>query len=1158
MGVRESLFESVFTSEFDINLFISFSKEFFNDIDIVRPDKFMDDGWNWSEFNFYIKGYYHIGNFAGSDKKRIAVFAVELKDYKNIDRARSMQRNFIKKLMNAGNLDGSIVAFYADGETKWRLSFVRLDYEFAKGKVIEKLTPAKRYSYLVGKGEPCHTAQERLFPIFNNIHANPTIDEIEDAFSVEKVTKEFFEKYKEKYFQVKEHLDANEDFVDEAKRRNFTSEQFAKKLMGQIAFLYFVQKKGWLGVNAIPKSITSKEYKDAFYSQGRASKEVLSKAYRQVSDDYKLVSINNLTLDEEITLSKSVKGMPWGTGPKDFMRQLFITCNKQGKNFFDDYLEPLFYEALNENRGDSGYFTKLHCRVPFLNGGLFEPLDNYDWNHNDFSLENEIFSNRDIKGERDADGILDIFDRYNFTMNEDEPLEREVAIDPEMLGKIFENLLDAKDRKSKGAFYTPREIVHYMCQESITNYLVNQTELPYDDIKDFIIYGEHMKDEDTSHLTKMGLSDMLISDKIYDRKNGINRLSDIDNALSVIKVADPAVGSGAFPLGMVSEIVKIRKNISAYLALDMNDYQKSEMYRQYRHPLKLKLDTIKNSIFAVDIEASAVDITKLRLWLSLVVEQQTNENCSNMLDMEQKNPMPLPNLDCNICCGNSLIDEFEGIKLVNESDLFGAKSGTQILLGQNKYDNLLTQLFEAQDKLFYEKNHQTKDELKRKIRNIIDTIIMFNIGDNAETVRKYNEIKDSPSLPYFLWELEFARVFKEKGGFDVVIGNPPYIGFHNVPNKEYFRHRYYSANGKYDFYVLFIEQALNLVREHGYISYICPSYFYKRDYGKKLRNLILENTCIKFIADFNDSQIFDSATTYTCIFGFEKNNKNSNNDIIIVDKDLTYGKIHKINQKSLKEPIWMLEDSASMEDVNKIVKKCKLTLGTITKSISQGIVTGNNSIYILNEKIILERQINYTYLKPVFKGKNIRNKNIIHDGEYLFYPYELDANGRMKLIDEMLIQQNNPNLYAYLLENKNILLEREYFLKSNKKWYELWNPRRLEHFYARKFVFSEVNYKNEFVLTDECFYSDSACGAELKDEYKIYEAYIEKYLNSEVVSDLFKKISVPKANGYLIYKNAFLKDLPVYLPDNIKDIFKSLLLLDEREFQIWLETEFDK
>ena len=146
------------------------------------------------------------------------------------------------------------------------------------------------------------------------------------------------------------------------------------------------------------------------------------------------------------------------------MRDIFKANQSTGKNFFDEVLEPLFYTALNVDRSrKNDLYSRLNLRIPFLNGGLFEELDNYDWQKNNFSIPNEIFSNADIKG-READGILDIFDRYNFTINEDEPTEREVAIDPEMLGKVFENLLDSGTRKSKGAFYTPREIVHYMCR----------------------------------------------------------------------------------------------------------------------------------------------------------------------------------------------------------------------------------------------------------------------------------------------------------------------------------------------------------------------------------------------------------------------------------------------------------------------------------------------------------------------------------------------------------------------------------------------------------------------------------------------------------------------------------------------------------------------
>ena len=250
MESKKELFKQILTNQFQVQNFERFCLEFFNNIDIVNSKTQNRDYKSWSDFSFHIAGYYHIAGFTGSDKSKIAIFAVELKDKRNLERARSLQRNFIKKLIQNTLIDGAFVAFYAEGDPKWRLSFIKLDSELAFGnvaKVVDKITPAKRCSYLVGQGEPCHTALERLYPIFMNEDTNPTLEEIEDAFSVEKVTKEFFEEYKKKYFDLKEHLDNNKDFITEAERTGFTSEQFAKKLMGQIAFLYFIQKKGWLG-----------------------------------------------------------------------------------------------------------------------------------------------------------------------------------------------------------------------------------------------------------------------------------------------------------------------------------------------------------------------------------------------------------------------------------------------------------------------------------------------------------------------------------------------------------------------------------------------------------------------------------------------------------------------------------------------------------------------------------------------------------------------------------------------------------------------------------------------------------------------------------------------------------------------------------------------
>lgn len=460
--------ENVLTSKYSVQNYVEFIQEVFDSVKLVAPDRFRKE---YTNFSSHIAGSTHIGNYVDPDGKKLIIFSVKLLNTTYVETSRSTQRSYAKKLIENAGADGALIAFYTEGNSKWRISLVRLDYEirFENGKLktSENITPAKRYSYLVGKEEPCHTAIDRFRKFITDQNFNPTLDDLEEAFSVEAVTNEFFNLYCEKFKQLLVHLEKNQDFIIEAQLHNFTAAQFAKKLMGQIVFLYFLQKKGWLGVGAWPNTLNEKEYKNAFYARGSKSRELIPKIYVPVGNGTYRVSaraLDAMSDDDEAILAQCVKGKTWGSGPHNFMRKLFEVAEKKGANFFDDYLEPLFYNALNVNRGEQGYDPALHCRIPFLSGGLFEPIDGYDWEHNDFAIPNAIFSNRINNNPRTGDGILDIFDRYNFTMSEDEPMEREVAIDPEMLGKVFENLLEVNDRKSKGAFYTPREIVHYICQ----------------------------------------------------------------------------------------------------------------------------------------------------------------------------------------------------------------------------------------------------------------------------------------------------------------------------------------------------------------------------------------------------------------------------------------------------------------------------------------------------------------------------------------------------------------------------------------------------------------------------------------------------------------------------------------------------------------------
>lgn len=1146
MNRKLEIFEKVLTNPFDNDQFVGFVREFLNNVELVAPTKYNKE---YSNFSFYVDGYYHIGNYKSEDGDKIAVFSVCLNKGDTVERARSMQRNFVKTLIEKGGCAGAIVAFYTKEEpAKWRLSFIRMDYEFSKGKVTEKLTPAKRYSYLVGKGEPCHTAKQRLYPIFMDDNNNPGIDDLEEAFSVEKVTNEFFNLYKEKYIELKEYLESNEDFMNEANYRHFTSEQFAKKLMGQIVFLYFIQKKGWLGVDAFPIVMTEKQYKNAFFARGTKSREIVPKVYALQEDGtYRIVfsELQALSDEDEEFLAGIVKGKPWGSGPKDFMRRMFDGCVEAGKNYFDDYLEPLFYTGLNKNRGENGFYAPLHRRIPFLNGGLFEQLDNYEWENNNFNIPNELFSNKAEKG-RDADGILDIFDRYNFTMNEDEPMEREVAIDPEMLGKVFENLLDVKDRKSKGAFYTPREIVHYMCQETLINHLITKTGLPESDVRDFILYGDLMKDEDTTKDAREGNKDLLISSNIYDPKTGVNRLKELDDILANVKVADLAVGSGAFPLGMLNEIVKARETLSAYMAIGMNNFQKKSFYAYDRKPYDLKVNTIKNCIFACDIEPSAVDIAKLRLWLSIVIDDEIADDAGNGEFNAHTKPRPLPNLDCNIICGNSLIDEFEGNELITESVLLNNISvNSQGSVFQQSVDGLIAKLIELQDKLFFTKEHADKEELKTQIQKIYDDIILEQIGGDYKLKDAYYESLSEPSKPFILWQLYFPKVFKENGGFDIVIGNPPYVGekgnkeiFRPIAATEFGKRCYY---GKMDLFYFFFHKALDLGNSTAEISLITTNYFPTAFGGLLLRKDFKERSQVRRLINFNELKIFESALGQHNMITMLTKDKSkpilAENCLCKVskyaDSNLLKNVLYAVGQnneifENFSVPQENLYDgneyyirisgcgfnqNNSNDSILSKIAESKKLLKDIA-DIKQGIVSGadkytdaheakyglghpkGKGIFVLPKEQLMN--LNFPaeekkrYLKKIYKNSQISKYSIAYSDDL----YVLYLTKEVGLTDA-------PKMIEYLEQFKPILAAKREAVEGKMPWYSLNWAREKSIFEAKeKIVNSRRSKGNIFALdTKQCYEQSDIMITVIKKEYQ--KEYPPKYVLGLLNSKLY-------------------------------------------------------
>ncbi len=319
---------------------------------------------------------------------------------------------------------------------------------------------------------------------------------------------------------------------------------------------------------------------------------------------------------------------------------------------------------------------------------------------------------------------------------------------------------------------------------------------------------------------------------------------------------DPAVGSGAFPLGMLNEIVRARQNITTYMditqkIIDPKGASREIRYRRIndRSARQLKYDTIRNCIFAVDIEPSAVDIAQLRLWLALVIDDEIDPNAISALD-GHRNPLPLPNLECNILCGNSLIDEFEGIKLINESDIIGTASDVmQVNLYQSAFDATLQRLIDKQQELFKCTNTDEKEQILQDIEALREDVIMSQLRTvaSADQLERYYETKSMASKQFILWQLDFARVFREKGGFDIVIGNPPYLDSENMTNsglteeREYIAKKYIFCKGNWDIYIAFFEKGFSLLNSCGSETYITPDKWISKPFGDSLRIGLIPN-----------------------------------------------------------------------------------------------------------------------------------------------------------------------------------------------------------------------------------------------------------------------------------------------------------------------------
>jgi type I restriction-modification system DNA methylase subunit len=962
-----NLIRETFTQAFDKARFRNFAINLLN-----RMDESKTSAWKGpyikDAFKDHVNYYERLGTFTSPDNEKLDVLIVHLTTESKLERARTAIRNFVADhLKTRDEKDAALVAFVSPTEKQWRFSYVKMEYatvekESGKVGVETRLTPARRFSYIVGEGESCHTAQTRFLNLLQDTQTDPKLADIEEVFSVEAVTKEFFKQYANLFGDIHKALEkiVKEDKTirDEFHAKNVSAVDFAKKLMGQIVFLYFLQKKGWLGV---------------------------------------------------------AKGQDWGSGPHDFLRRLANDEYRKYDNFFNDILEPLFYDTLATDRGHEAWCNRFKCRIPFLNGGLFEPLGGYDWKKIDIILPNRLFNNTEYVEEGiTGTGVLDVFDRYNFTVNEAEPLEKEVAIDPEMLGKVFENLIEENRRKGLGAYYTPREIVHYMCQESLINYLdtalnpqpviaseakqslqhnseiaSSQTPLlamtppepervPREDIETFVHLGDQAAFYEAARMsgTKSYKPELPRSIETHARL--------IDEKLTDITVCDPAVGSGAFLVGMMTEIVRARSSLTPYF----NDIHERTPYHFKRH-------AIQNCLYGVDIDISAVEIAKLRLWLSLVVDEE-----------DVKQIKPLPNLDYKIVAGNWLLGV--GKTLFNEK--------------------LFRRLEDVKPLYFDESDRQKKDKYKSEIDRLI-----CELTDNKST---------------FDFEIYFSEVFHRGDGFDVVIMNPPYGARISKSEKSGFATLFKYQDYQLDSYLLFFERSFRLARGYGYIALIIPNTWLQNLLSKKLRRHVFTNKTVEQVNHFATS-VFEAVV---------------NNEVVLI-KNCPAAEAHNIRvtisagagpqppyfipqsrwRLSDGEPVNILErpELSTLADKLRALKKLGdflvVTQGAKPFQVGKGKPPQTRKI-VDTKPFVSETKRDKTF-RPLLRGSLIRkyqnlwnNDYWISFGDWLAEPrYSANYDAPNKIV----IRQTGDSLIATLDTNQFIVRDNLYMIFSRGNAYDL-------------------------------------------------------------------------------------------------------------------------
>jgi type I restriction-modification system DNA methylase subunit len=775
--------------------------------------------------------------------------------------------------------------------------------------------------------------------------------------------------------------------------------------------------------------------------------------------------------------------------------------NASGLNattYYKQSLERLFFSTLNTPIDDRDELTKQHQKslfpaavlvdqpslfrtdekTPYLNGGLFEPHENDWYKESSLTLPDGFFT-----------GLYDHFDEFNFTTDESSPEYEQVAIDPEMLGRVFESLLATQmdetgqqARKAKGAFYTPREIVSYMCKESLRNYLYEATGNK-DDIKSSI---DSLLDISDSEWAKSKSN--TLRDKVKD-----NRTRIID-ALDVVTILDPACGSGAFPMGMLQLMLKTYERLESRF-----------------DPYKTKLSVIQNNIFGVDIEPMAVEISRLRAWLSLIVDED-----------DPRSVDPLPNLDFKFVCANSLLPLDKEMGLFSDNSL------------HEKLKDIRTKYFNARKK-------HTKKALRDEYYSLTSSEQTSLITEDNRTkqLKSFDPFMNSKPAGFF----DADHMFGIQNGFAIVIGNPPYVSTEKLaePEKSQYKTVYESVHSsRIDLYVYFIDRGIELLNSNtGTLSYITSNKWMLATYGKFIRNKLSKVDILQII-DFGSSHVFEGVTVDTNILllrnrsvgkpsfkavNFSQDYKSN----IPIDE---YFENESTYQDSVSGEPWILGNN-EMRDIKEKIEKSGTELAKWDIKLNYGIKTGCNDAFIIDSEtrmmLILKDPKSEDIIKPILRGRDIKKFSYKYNDLYLLAV----GYGDYKDLDKCY-----PAIYDYLVQFKEVLESRGQSKgsRSGKQsnpdfpgqhhWLELDNNPSKDYFKlidGEKISWGNLALHTQFSLVPQG-YAVSAPGNFIVSN-NCY--YLLGVLNSKLAEYYIKLLGITRNGGYFEFQPRLVKKLPV-------------------------------